>query len=294
MLTTLFRKPLPVLLMLLSHGAIAQNRESLTLQFDFDQSILVPEARSRLETFVKSIKDSPAVTGISITGFCDNTGSKAYNDSLSLQRALAVKSFLQENGVNNNLILSLEGMGEDAPLNQNRNETEKSLNRRVELVIIKNKQSVTNTLVSVKETESTTTPVTELTRQMTSDSLKEGSEIVLKNMNFHGGSHVLHPGSYSVLKELLAVLKANPRLKIEIQGHVCCTTLPDGLDNDLGTYDLSLQRAKAICQYLVVNGVEGSRLSYKGFGSSKRLYPDELNEEEQALNRRVEIKVTGK
>ncbi|RYF85183.1 MAG: OmpA family protein, partial [Chitinophagaceae bacterium] len=137
-------------------------------------------------------------------------------------------------------------------------------------------------------------PAGELARQITSDSVKEGSGIIMKNMNFHGGTHVLLPGSYPVLKELLSVMIAYPKLKIEIQGHVCCTKLPDGQDNDLGTFDLSVQRAKAIFQYLVVNGIDASRLSYKGFGSSKKLYPDEINEQEQAANRRVEIKIIAK
>jgi outer membrane protein OmpA-like peptidoglycan-associated protein len=285
---------------LVAANCFSQDQQKLTVHFDFNQSALTPKAKALLNRELKTgTRSSPL--SVDITGFCDNTGSNGYNDSLSEKRAEAVKAYLLENGLSSTVTINISGKGEAVPLNENRDEKERALNRRVELILFKETPvavttKTTTVIASPTPTPATapSIPVSDLARQMTSDSLKEGSGIILQNMNFHGGAHVLLPESYPVLKELIAVLKAYPKIKIEIQGHVCCTKLPDGFDNDLGTYDLSVQRAKTIYQYLVVNGVEASRLAYKGFGSSQRLYPDELNEKEQALNRRVEIKITAK
>ena len=100
------------------------------------------------------------------------------------------------------------------------------------------------------------------------------------------------PQSQPILDELYRVMADNPTLVIEIQGHVCCTPdNEDGLDIDLHTYDLSVQRAKAIYGYLVQRGIADERLSYKGFGGSKKLYRFENDEFERQENRRVELKI---
>jgi outer membrane protein OmpA-like peptidoglycan-associated protein len=91
-------------------------------------------------------------------------------------------------------------------------------------------------------------------------------------------------------------LKDHPTYKIELDGHVCCQPewdLTDALDFDSGDNHLSLNRAKAVYDYLVRNGIDASRLSYKGFGGRFHLVPE--NTEEDALkNRRVEIRIIGK
>jgi len=65
----------------------------------------------------------------------------------------------------------------------------------------------------------------------------------------------------------------------------------DGYDADTKTADLSVQRAKFVYTHLLQQGIQASRMSYKGFGASHKLYPEENNEREKELNRRVEIKV---
>jgi outer membrane protein OmpA-like peptidoglycan-associated protein len=98
------------------------------------------------------------------------------------------------------------------------------------------------------------------------------------------------------LEELLAVMKKNKTLKIQVQGHICC--LPgnvDGLDEETGTNNLSELRAKAVWEYLIKNGIEETRVSYIGFGHNQPIYPyPEKTELEKTLNRRVEIKILSK
>jgi outer membrane protein OmpA-like peptidoglycan-associated protein len=117
---------------------------------------------------------------------------------------------------------------------------------------------------------------------------EKDSRIILKSLIFQGGSERLLPSSMPVLNELLAIMKENPTLEIEIQGHICCEFEPDGQQEKL-----SVQRSKIVYLYLVKNGIESKRLSYHGFGHQ---FPITLerNEEERIQNRRVEIKITNK
>ena len=91
------------------------------------------------------------------------------------------------------------------------------------------------------------------------------------------------PKSKPILYELLCALEENQNLKIEIQGHICCQ-----LTGDIN--GLSVTRARAIYNYLILQKINKKRLSYKGFGVTKPIHPiPEKSELEQEENRRVEI-----
>ena len=103
-------------------------------------------------------------------------------------------------------------------------------------------------------------------------------------MNFYVDSYAIMPQSRANMYELLTVMKSCPDLKIQIQGHLCCVA------KDIR--DLSTQRAKAIYKFLEFNGIEKSRMTFVGFGSSKPLYAlPEKSEAEREANRRVEIEI---
>lgn len=72
---------------------------------------------------------------IQVIGHTDNTGSSAYNQSLSLERANAVAAVLMANGVSSGRI-STAGRGEDAPVASNLTAAGRAQNRRVEIIII--------------------------------------------------------------------------------------------------------------------------------------------------------------
>lgn len=90
------------------------------------------------------------------------------------------------------------------------------------------------------------------------------------------------------MAELLQVLIENPKLKIEIHGHICCQP---NEPNEL----ISRARAEAVYYYLIKNGINRDRLQYKSFGSSQPIYPiPEKNDFERDENRRVEILILEK
>ena len=93
---------------------------------------------------------------------------------------------------------------------------------------------------------------------------------------------------------MLEHLIDHPELEIEISGHLCCGVEirdGDGYDYDHLTWDLSKNRAQKVYHFLVKNGIEKSRLTYRGMGLEKPLVFPEKNEKDEALNRRVEIKI---
>jgi outer membrane protein OmpA-like peptidoglycan-associated protein len=108
--------------------------------------------------------------------------------------------------------------------------------------------------------------------------------MVLKNIFFETDKHDLKETSKIELNKLIRLLETNPGLKIEIGGHT------DNVGSHEYNITLSENRAKTVNQYLVENGIEQSRLLYKGYGETK---PVDTNEtpEGRAINRRTEFKV---
>jgi outer membrane protein OmpA-like peptidoglycan-associated protein len=80
------------------------------------------------------------------------------------------------------------------------------------------------------------------------------------------------------------LLNENPTLKIEISGHT------DSIGKAPDNLKLSQSRAKAVVDYLVSKKIAATRLTSKGFGSTKPVAPNKT-EEGRAMNRRTEMKV---
>jgi len=111
----------------------------------------------------------------------------------------------------------------------------------------------------------------------------EQGAIIFRNIQFDLNKAVLREESYPILDEVTDYMKANPNVKMEVQGHTC----------NLGTpaYNLGLsdRRANAVRDYLVKNGVTAGSLTAKGYGLTQPIAPND-KEENRALNRRVEFK----
>jgi outer membrane protein OmpA-like peptidoglycan-associated protein len=71
-------------------------------------------------------------TLIDVEGHTDNVGDDSYNQSLSVQRAGSVGSYLQSHGVNSQRIVTV-GAGEGSPIASNDTADGRQRNRRVEL-----------------------------------------------------------------------------------------------------------------------------------------------------------------
>jgi outer membrane protein OmpA-like peptidoglycan-associated protein len=106
--------------------------------------------------------------------------------------------------------------------------------------------------------------------------------IILKNVFFETGSAALKSASLEELNRLRDLLKENMDLKIQISGHT------DNQGSDAMNMTLSENRAKAVKEYLIGQGINSSRLSSKGFGKTQ---PIDTNDTEAGRknNRRTEF-----
>jgi outer membrane protein OmpA-like peptidoglycan-associated protein len=109
---------------------------------------------------------------------------------------------------------------------------------------------------------------------------------VLKNIQFETNAAQLQPVSLIELDKLLQLMNDNPSIKVQISGHT------DNSGTDARNNQLSLERAKAVADYLVSKGIHAKRLSWKGFGATKPL-ANNNTEGGRALNRRTEFVIIG-
>ncbi len=117
-------------------GASAQPKaEKVTLDtntyFDFDKVTLKPEGRRRLDALAKQI-GTLELEVVVATGHTDWTGSAAYNQQLSEQRAIAVKRYLAQKGIPSDRIFTA-GKGEKEPAASNKTREGRAKNRRVDV-----------------------------------------------------------------------------------------------------------------------------------------------------------------
>jgi len=118
--------------------------------------------------------------------------------------------------------------------------------------------------------------------------LQQGRRLVLRNIFFDYNQATLRSRSKHELNRLFEFLKSNPTVKIEVSGHT------DSRGNDDYNMRLSKDRAQAVVDYLVRNGISSSRLTAIGYGETRPIARNENpdlsdNPVGRQLNRRIEI-----
>ena len=94
---------------------------------------LNPEAREALAKLSGIVLNYPSLR-LTIEGYTDNTGSAEINQTLSGQRANAVRDYLVKQGLNAGS-LSAQGLGTNNPVADNSTAEGRQKNRRVEIVV---------------------------------------------------------------------------------------------------------------------------------------------------------------
>jgi outer membrane protein OmpA-like peptidoglycan-associated protein len=129
----------------------------------------------------------------------------------------------------------------------------------------------------------------------TLESSVAGQAIIIRDLNFEFGYHVMPKSDLPALQAVSSALKSMPRLKLEIRGHVCCGDFgQDVFDKQSGQYDLSINRAKEVYEYLLAEGVEQSRIWFAGFGMKEPIVFPEKGKNDQYKNRRIEFVIVEK
>ena len=114
--------------------------------------------------------------------------------------------------------------------------------------------------------------------------IEVGESIVLKNIFFETGSAELKNESVAELTKLIQFMVKNPDIRIEISGHT------DDVGSDAMNQKLSENRANAVAEYLIENGIDKQRIRSVGYGKTR---PIDTNNTEQgrANNRRTMFEI---
>lgn len=282
------------MLFLVSVSSFAQ--EQFSVFFESNKFELQKAEINKLKTWMDANKE---VKIVAINGYTDEDGSVGFNDTLAKRRV----SFIY------NEIAGKVKIREDFKTRSfgelHKQSADKAQNRKVTIYYILQKDLAReDEILGIKKIEETLKPkpvvnypskiVIDNPNGTTSEykldvnfmkqvnESQAGEKLKIENLNFQFNTFAIVNESRGKLYELLLVMQNNPTLKIEIQGHICCNPSNKG--------KLSEDRAKAIKNFLVGQGIDNKRVTFKGFGSTQPIYPlPEKNEEERAVNRRVEI-----
>jgi OOP family OmpA-OmpF porin len=233
-----------------------------TALFAFDKADLTPEAENTVDEYLRKYREdwrpelAHAYEAI-VIGHTDSVGDANYNLGLSKRRAEAVRDFLVAEDVPPEKLRVL-GRGENDPIASNDTKEGRALNRRVEVIVIGEARAL----------DTMRFPSVALFPRRSAELSPQGKQLLDKQVEEGRGQ----------LKR--AVL-------IEIIGHT------DDVGDDDYNQELSEQRAKAVRDYLVVTGVDPSKMVTWGAGE-KMPIASNATEQGRADNRRVEVLVLGR
>lgn len=114
--------------------------------------------------------------------------------------------------------------------------------------------------------------------------LKEGQLIRINRLYFDADAYEIKEESFDDLNLIAYFLIDNPEVSVEIGGHT------NDLPSDEYCYRLSRERARAVTNYLISQGVDEDRLTYRGYGKRQPVATNKTAVGRR-MNQRVEIKI---
>jgi OOP family OmpA-OmpF porin len=239
-------------------GLVAAVTIPAAAMFAFDSDVVTPEGKNAIEQYRAKLRPelSEAYAGI-IIGHTDSTGNAEYNMGLSKRRAQAVADYLISTGVPAEK-LRVTGRGKNDPLASNDTEDGRAQNRRVDIIVIAEPRAL----------DTIRFPSVALFPRRSAEITDQGRAILEKNRE--ASRDLLSRATY-----------------IEVVGHT------DDVGDDAYNQELSEQRAKAVRDYLVAAGVDGSKIVTVGMGESMPVASN-TTDEGRAENRRVDVLVLGR
>ncbi|MBU0507648.1 OmpA family protein [bacterium] len=121
----------------------------------------------------------------------------------------------------------------------------------------------------------------EITSNVMMDSLNATGRIALA-ITFDTGKSTIKDESQPILEQMVDLMKNNPELKVEIQGHT------DNVGKADANLKLSDERAQAVMRVLLDHEIAADRMTAKGYGDTRPV-ADNATDEGKAKNRRVEL-----
>lgn len=246
-----------------------------------------------------------------IYSYADYLGKEQPNYQLSDKRALQVKQYFLAKGMPEQHMLEVSGLGQiaatkdlqtqgdaqsrrtDIFIRRERTETIATTPVRKEAAPVAQKNNQ-GALPVVQAPEHVTENTPPLVTKIDISTLKEQDVLRLEHIEFWPGSTRIMAKSYAEVENLYHFMDSNPKVRICLEGHICCCVYPDGFFDDTPTWGLSVDRAKTIYEHLITRGIEADRMQYKGFGRTRPIRDNERTVEEGQVNRRVEVRILAK
>ena len=228
---------------------------SLNIEYDINKAEIRPQYYDEVARVGDFMKKYPTTTAV-IEGYADEVGSDEYNIQLSQRRAEGVVKHLEDTFGIAPSRLSAKGYGKTRPLADNASDAGRQKNRRIDAII--------DCAIDVKELAE---PAERLCMTLKVEFATDSAEIQTRY-----NDEVNTVGEY---------MKKYPTTTALIEGHT------DNVGNPEHNMRLSQQRAENVVTYLVDNfGIDRSRLSAKGYGSTRRIAYNNTPEGRQK-NRRI-------
>lgn len=245
-----------------SHYAIGDVIEVANIYYEHDKAA-VDKSSPGLKELIDILNQHKHVQ-VEIGSHTDANGSSSYNLGLSQRRANAVRNYLISRGIASTR-LKAKGYGETEILNHCKNgvrcsKAQHAVNRRTAFKVIGQ------------------------------TGFRIGDIIKVDNINYSTGSAKLDKRDMRGLNEIVKILKENS-ISVEIRSHT------DSRGDAAKNLKLSQERAKAVYDYLLSQGVNKYRLKYKGYGEAILLNGCKdgvaCSNAKHAANRRTDFKVMG-
>lgn len=287
-----------------AQNAVQRRGDTVSVYFPLDVRKLPDAASRELDALRYKEKLTPDAD-FYVVGYADYVGRASYNDTLSMARAEAVRTYLLQSGFKGSRLQLVTGRGE-VFRRDSFDRAGYQPDRRVDIVrAIGGFKAVppptikpVSTQVSSKpDTGQGVVPIAAKTAIQRLLVAPIDSAVVMNNLYFPPGRHYVYPGSRPVLDALATTLLEHPKMRVRIEGHVCCIdprVAIDALDEDTHEFALSKNRAKAVMAHLISKGVSADRLEAVGFGKTRPVVVPERTAMDTERNRRVEIRVLSR
>lgn len=280
---------------------LSWSQQQVVVHFDVNKTTLQDGDQQKLATVARNDR----INHIKIKGYADTTGNEAQNQQLSRDRAQSVYRYLLRTGLDKKAVDSVIGCG---TLSRHQQLAE---NRKVIVSYLETKiqeqskdtgekavRKVREIVPSKKDEQKKPDDHKSRTRDgqlntKTISSMEVGDILNISTIQFVPGRHRMTKKSHKSVKKLIQVMEENPALKIEIQGHICCRHYRDGVDQDTGKENLSEIRALEVYKALRKAGIDKERMTYKGYGPTRKLVI-EIDEASRQRNRRVSIQLLSR
>ena len=226
--------------------------------FAFDKSDMTEEGKTAADEYIKVL--GPELTdayAVLVVGHTDSSGDESYNQALSQKRAQSMADYLVAKGVSPDS-LRVIGRGSKEPLVSNDTLEGRKQNRRVDVLAI----------AEVRALDAMVFPSVALFERRSGELSAEGMKLLEKN-------------------RVEARQQFNRATYVEIVWHT------DNVGEDDYNLELSKQRARSVRDYLVIKGLDGSKVITRGMFESRPIASNSTPEG-RAENRRVEILMLGR